>query len=321
MNLLFAGTSCFSLPALNALAESGHRIAAVITRPDRPAGRGRRPVPSPVRRMAEERGLPGRTPEDINTPGEAESLAALEPDLMIVAAYGRILKPVILNLPRLGCVNVHASVLPAWRGASPVAHTLLAGDAATGVTLMQMDEGLDTGPILAVAETPVAPDEVRGELTQRLAKLGADLLARTLPDILAGRIDPVPQENARASHAPPLSNSDGHVDWNTSALSIVRRVRAFTPEPGAFTFLGQRRLLLRRVRALPPRTSSAGPGTRPGTLGKPLEGRGVPVRCGDHTALLLVRVQFQGRKEMSAEEASRGRQLPAGASFGRALSR
>ena len=173
MKLVFAGTSSFAVPTLNALAEAGRPPVCVLTRPDRPAGRGRRHSPSPVRVAAEKHGLETRTPENINRPDEVESLQALEPDLMVVAAYGRILKTAVLNVPRRGCVNLHASLLPRWRGASPVAHALLAGDASTGVCLMQIDEGLDTGPVLDRVETPINADENRGELTARLAILAA----------------------------------------------------------------------------------------------------------------------------------------------------
>lgn len=316
MKLLFAGTSSFAVSSLIALTESSHSIVAVVTRPDRPTGRGRRAAPSRVRVAAEQRGLPVRTPVDINASEEVEALSALAPDLMVVAAYGRILRRKILTLPRLGCVNVHGSLLPAWRGAAPVAHALLAGDAATGVTLMQMDEGLDTGPVLASVETPIEAGENRGELMQRLAELGGDLLMRTLAGLEAGRIEPRAQDDARATHAPPLKKEDGLLDWTAAAGSLERRVRAFTPEPGAFTFLAGRRLLVRRARALPPEQSGLPAGEPPGTLGPPLRSLGVAVSCGEGTAILLERVQLAGKKEIGAEAAVRGRQLPAGAVLG-----
>ena len=316
MKLLFAGTSDFAVAGLISLATSGHEIAAVITRPDAPAGRGRRATPSPVRQAAEQRGLTVRTPPNINDVDEVAALAALSPDLMVVAAYGRILGAPLLSLPRRGCVNVHGSLLPAWRGAAPVAHALLAGDGVTGVTLMQMDEGLDTGPILAAAATPISADDHRGELTRRLGVLGAELLEKTLPRLDEGTIVPVAQDSAGATMAPPLRKADGLLDWAAGAEAVLRRVRAFTPEPGAFTYLEGQRLLVRAVSVLPRRESGLAVEARPGILSSPLKNLGVAVCCGEGPAILLKRVQLAGKKEMDAEAAARGRQLPSGTLLG-----
>lgn len=321
MKLLFAGTSPFAVASLTALTASGHDIVAVITRPDARAGRGRQRAPSPIRQAAEQRGLLVRTPVNINADEEVAALTALSPDLLVVAAYGRILGTRVLTLPRLGCVNVHASLLPAWRGASPVAHALLAGDAVTGVTLMQMDEGLDTGAILASVATPIEGHENRGELMARLGLLGADLLAQTLPGLEAGTIKPVAQDHAAATHAPPLRKEDGRLNWAAGAESVVRRVLAWTPEPGAFTTLGGHRLLVRQAMCLPRADSGLAVEAVAGTLGPPLKNLGVAVSCGEGPAVLLQRVQLAGKKEMDAAAAARGRQLPPGQTLGELASR
>ncbi len=313
LKLVFAGTSEFAVPALRTLLSAGYDLGAVITRPDRPAGRGRRPRPSPVRGAAEALGLPVRTPERLHDPGELAALAALEPDWLVVAAYGRILRPAVLALPRHGCLNLHASLLPRWRGAAPVAHALLAGDPRTGVTLMRMDEGLDTGPMLARVETSIEEEDDRGRLTARLAEMAARLLVESLPAASEGRLGEEPQDPALATLAPPLRAADGALDWRLPADAIERRVRAFTPEPGAFTTVGGRRLLVRRVRAASPPVPLA-----PGEVGAPAPGQGVPIGCGAGTAARLLRVQPAGGREMDAEAAARGRHLPQGAVLGEA---
>jgi methionyl-tRNA formyltransferase len=308
LRVLYAGTSLFAVPALRALAGSAVEILAVITRPDRPAGRGRRVVSSPVHQAARELGLPVRAPEKINVRQERGELARLAPDLLVVAAYGQILRPRLLELPRLGCVNLHASLLPRWRGAAPVAHALLAGDRRTGVTLMQMDAGLDTGPTLARVETAIDDQDDRGRLTGRLAELGAGLLMDNLAALATGELQAVPQPDEGVTLAPPLEKSDGCLDWTRQADELARRVRAFSPEPGAFTSRDGRRLLIRRARPAGP--EEARPAGEPGTIGAPVRKAGVPVACGGETVLWLQRVQPAGRGEMDAEAAARGRHLP-----------
>jgi methionyl-tRNA formyltransferase len=302
------------VPALQALAGSAHQVAEVVTRPDRPAGRGRKLVSSPVSRAARDLGLAVRTPVRVNAPEELDALEALAPDLLVVAAYGQILRARLLALPRLGCVNLHASLLPRWRGAAPVAHALLAGDERTGVTLMRMDEGLDTGPMLARLETAIVESDDRGTLTRRLADLAAELLLANLPRLAAGGIREIPQPDDGVTHAPSLKKSDGFLDWSRPAPEVVRRVRAFSPRPGAFTFRDDRRLLIRRARAAAADPVPALP--RPGVIGRAEKGRGVPVACGAGTVLWLERVQPAGRGEMDAEAAARGRHLPEGALLG-----
>jgi methionyl-tRNA formyltransferase len=308
LRVLYAGTSLFAVPALRALAGSAEEIVAVVTRPDRPAGRGRRVLSSPVHQAALDLGLPVRAPEKINAREEREELARLAPDLLVVAAYGQILRARLLDLPRLGCVNLHASLLPRWRGAAPVAHALLAGDRRTGVTLMRMDAGLDTGPMLARVETAIDDQDDRGRLTGRLAELGAGLLLDNLPRLAAGELRAVSQPEEGVTHAPPLEKTDGRLDWTRKAEELARRVRAFSPEPGAFTTRDGRRLLIRGARPAGP--GETGPTGEPGTIGAPVRKTGVPVACGGGTVLWLQRVQPAGRGEMDSEAAARGRHLP-----------
>ncbi|MCZ6650282.1 MAG: methionyl-tRNA formyltransferase [Acidobacteria bacterium] len=314
LRILYAATSSFAVPALEALVMHGARPVSVLTRPPSRAGRGQKTRSSAVQVAAEALGLPVLAPPRVNEPQVLEALSALTPDLLVVASYGQILKAPLLALPRLGCVNLHASLLPAWRGAAPVAHTLLAGDPVTGVTLMQMDEGLDTGPILACLRTPVAWGDDRGRLTNRLAGMAADLLVAHLNDIEAGRLPPVPQDDSLASRAPALKKTQGCLDWQRPAREVARRVRAFSPRPGAFTFTGSRRLLVRRVRL--PAPGWLPPEGPPGTLGPLARQHGVPVRCGEGTGLFLVQVQPEGRGAMTAAAALHGRQLRPGQVLG-----
>ncbi len=258
---------------------------------------------------ARELGLPVLDPPRVNDQEVLGDLREFLPDLLVVASYGQIMKTPLLTLPVLGCVNLHASLLPAWRGAAPVAHALLAGDAVTGVTLMQMDEGLDTGPMLATLPTPISDTDDRGKLTARLAVMAAQILMDNLDALSSGSLVPQPQDHAMATLAPRLQKADGLLDWHRPALEIARRVRAFSPRPGAFTFNGGRRLLVRQVVLEPDLIPPAGP---PGTLAESAGQAGVPVRCGGGTVLRLVQVQPEGRGAMAAAAAMRGRQLRPG---------
>lgn len=316
LRILYAATSSFAVPALEALVKYGARPVSVLTRPASRAGRGQKTRPSAVQIAAEAHGLPVLAPSRVNEEQVLETLSALNPDLLVVASYGQILKAPLLALPRLGCVNLHASLLPAWRGAAPVAHTLLAGDPVAGVTLMQMDEGLDTGAMLARLRTPVALGDDRGRLTERLAGMAADLLVTHLDDLEAGRLQPVPQDHRLATRAPALKKIQGCLDWQLSAREVARRVRAFSPRPGAFTTSGSRRLLIRRI--LLPSAGWLPPEGPPGTVGPLSREYGVPVRCGQGTGLFLASVQPEGRGAMSAAAAFHGRQLRVGQVLGAA---
>jgi methionyl-tRNA formyltransferase len=229
------GSPDFAVPSLRALAAAGHEIAAVITQPDREGGRGRRLLPPAVKTAALALALPVLQPPTLRRPEVAAELAALAPELIVVAAYGQILRPNVLAIPPHGVLNVHASLLPRWRGASPVTAAIAAGDEVTGVSIMLMDEGLDTGPVLAARDTPITDHDTGGSLTERLALLGAGLLVETMPRWLAGAIPPQPQDDAHATYAPRLEKAAGRIDWREPALLIWRKVRAYTPWPGAFT--------------------------------------------------------------------------------------
>ena len=309
--LVFAGTPAFAVPSLEGLIAHGMRPLAVLTQPDRPAGRGRRLAASAVKRCAEAHGIPVRQPATLINKEVLEDLAALAPDALVVAAYGLLLPPAVLALPRVACVNVHASLLPRWRGASPVQGAILAGDAQTGVSLMRMDEGLDTGPVYARAAVAIGPQETAGELEARLARLGAELLAAQLPDVLAGRLTAVPQPAEGATYAPKVKKEDAWLDWTQPADSLARRIRAYAPEPGARFRLGDESVKCWKAEALPDAHG------RPGTVsGVPRRaGDGVDIACGAGT-LRLLELQRPGRKRVAAFDFARqvelaGRVLPA----------
>ncbi len=289
----FAGTPEFAVRILRALHASPHTVAAVFTQPDRPAGRRRRPTPSPVRRFAEVHELAVHTPERIGT--ELERIRSL--DLLVVAAYGLLLPPEILDAPARGCINVHASLLPRWRGAAPVERAIMAGDATTGVSIMQMDAGLDTGPVLALRATAIGDEETGGALTDRLADLGAATLLECLDHLDA--ITPTPQDPLFATHAPKLTARDAIIDWNRPAVDIALQVRALSGRQSAFATLDGE-----RFRILAARATDAGapsPGLLQETTG------GIAVGCGTG-ALLLDTVQLTRGKgrPMSAKAAANG---------------
>jgi methionyl-tRNA formyltransferase len=238
IRILFMGTPDFAVPSLRALAEyrepgrlwpAGLDLVGVVTRPDKPAGRGRHVAVSPVKQYAQEHGLPVYQPGPLRRPEALTLLQSLAPDLIVVAAFGQILPAEVLRLPTYGCLNVHASLLPRWRGAAPISAAILAGDAEPGVSIMLMDEGLDTGPVLEQAATPIGLDETAGQLSDQLAELGAETLLRTLPRWLGGAIPPQPQDDARATMTRPLHKEDGRLDWTRPADEVARAVRAYTP--------------------------------------------------------------------------------------------
>jgi methionyl-tRNA formyltransferase len=233
--IVFMGTPDFAVPALTALIKSEYQVMGVVTQPDRPSGRGKKLTPSAVKVVAEAANLPVLQPETLKDEEAKQALAALQPDLIVVAAFGQILRQEVLELPRHGCLNIHASLLPRWRGAAPVAAAILAGDAETGVTLMKMDVGLDTGPMIAHQALPITPDHTTETLTAVLAEVGATLLLDTLPDWLAGKIEAQPQDNNLATFAPRLKKEAGRIDWTQPAVLIERQVRAFDPWPGTFS--------------------------------------------------------------------------------------
>jgi methionyl-tRNA formyltransferase len=305
--VVFMGTPQFAVPTLQGLVETyapGSRpgeVVGVVTQPDRPSGRGRKLQPSPVKRLAEAHGIPVLTPTSLRKPESQAALRDLSPDVVIVAAFGQILPPAVLELPPFGCLNVHASLLPRWRGAAPIAAAILAGDEETGVTIMKMDPGLDTGPILRQRATPIGEEDTRESLGQRLAGLGAELLLETLPDWLAGRIRPQAQDEAKATLAPKLEKEQGRIDWRESAQAIGRRVCAFYRWPGAFTTWQGDLLKILRAAARP--SSGEAASEAPGSVIETAEGPAVVAGVG---LLQLYEVQPAGKRPMPADAFARG---------------
>ncbi len=309
--VVFMGTPEFALPILARLCEH-YPVVGVVTQPDRPAGRGKRLTPPPVKEFALAEGLPVFQPEKLRRPEAIAHIQAWEPDLIVVAAYGQILPPALLDMPRHHALNVHASLLPRWRGAAPIEAAILAGDTITGVTLMLMDPGLDTGPILTQKEIYIGPEETAGELSERMAHMGAEMLIETLPAYLSGELQPRPQPEEGITLAPRLSDADAHLDWTQSATSLHRRVRAFAPAPGAWTMLpdGTR---LKVLRATPLPASEPLPTGQPGTV---FVWRSLPVARAGEGALILQQVQAAGKRPLSGDVFLRGQRALVGAVLG-----
>jgi len=308
MRVVFLGTPEFALPSLEALADSSSEIAAVITQPDRPAGRGQKASPPAVKTRALARGLPVYQPERIRSEENRALLEALRPDFLVVVAYGQILPRWLLDLPAVAPVNVHASLLPLYRGAAPVAWALLRGDPVTGCTTMLMEETLDTGPILLARSLPVTQDATCGELERALARLGAELLLPTLDGLAAGRIYPRPQDDRQAVAAPKITKEMARIDWHRPSVEIHNRVRAFNPWPLARVRFHGQDLLVARTR--PAGAEPEEPGA-PGTVVS-LTSDALRVRCGGGTALDLLEVQVAGRKRVSGRDFASGFRLRPG---------
>jgi methionyl-tRNA formyltransferase len=260
LRIIFMGTPEFAVPHLEALRASPHRVVLVITQPDRPKGRGRILTPSPVKKIAQNLGYPLLQPQSLKSESVVETIARCEADLIVVVAFGLLLPKMLLNMPPMGAINVHASLLPRYRGPAPIQWALLNGDSETGVTTMQMDPGLDTGPLLLSARTPIYPDDTSTSLHDRLARLGADLLIKTIAASITGDIRPIPQDPSAATRAPMLRKEDGQISWQASSDSIDRFIRAMNPWPGAFTTWAGKRLKVYKAKAVP-RAVSHPPGT------------------------------------------------------------
>ncbi len=283
------------MPCLTALAQYDCRIVAVLTQPDRPAGRGRVMTASPVKKAAMELGVPILQPKSLKSVEAAEAIAALDLDLLVVVAYGLILPRTILRLPRYGCINVHASLLPRWRGAAPIQRALMAGDTRTGVTIMQMDEGLDTGDMLYKAEADISACDTGGSLHDRLAALGAGALIRVLDALRSRELAPVPQDDAMASYAEKISKRECGLDWNEAAAVLARKVRAFNPWPVAESRLGDRRVRIWEATAIEAAADAA-----PGVV-VAATASGIDVATGEG-CLRLQRLQLPGKKAVAAAE-------------------
>ncbi|GIW40628.1 MAG: methionyl-tRNA formyltransferase [Candidatus Binatia bacterium] len=297
MRVVFFGTPEFALPSLEKLRAEGHELSAVVCQPDRPAGRGRVVHPPPTKLWAQERKIPVLQPERIRDEAFLDELRRLSPDIVVVAAYGKILPPALLEIPRFGAVNVHASLLPKYRGAAPVAWALYHGEKVTGVTILRMNERMDAGDILLQRATPIGERETRGELEGRLAQLGGDALAEVLRALEDGTIRAVPQNEAEATFAPALRKEQGEIDWSRDAFAIDRQIRAFQPWPSAYSWWkGQRLKILEGLPA--PGEATAPPGTLV-SVHPPV------VACGEGR-LGLGRVQLEGRKPVTGEEFARG---------------
>jgi methionyl-tRNA formyltransferase len=311
LRLAFLGTPDFALPTLRALIDAGHEVACVYSQPPSRAGRGHKVQPSPVQQEAEQRGIEVRTPESLKDAEAQRAFADLQLDAAVVVAYGLILPQAILDAPRLGCLNVHASLLPRWRGAAPIQRAILAGDSKTGTTIMKMDAGLDTGPVLAREELEIGPDTDFGELHDALAEQGARLIAPTLYSYAAGEITPEPQSEQGALYARKLAKEDRRLDWRRPAIELERLVRAFAPAPGAVAKLPPAKgeedgetLKVLRAEVAPPAPS----GTTAGTV---IDAKLFTVSCG-LGSLRLRRVQRGGKSPMDAEEFLRGFPLERG---------
>ncbi len=302
LRLAFMGTPEFAVPSLMALAAAGHEIVSVYSQPPRPAGRGHRDQASPVADLAEARGWPLRTPVSLKDAEVADAFAALRLDAGVVVAYGLILPKAVLAAPRLGCLNLHASLLPRWRGAAPIQRAILAGDHETGVTVMQMDEGLDSGPILLQQRVPIGPETTAAALHDQLAAIGARLLVEALDGLAAGTLAARPQDERKACYADKLTRAEGRLDWRRPAADLARRVRALTPWPGAFAQLpGGRRLKVLRAEVVDRATA------KPGEL---LD-QAMTVACGTG-ALRLAEVQKAGKAPVAGAAFLRGARLAPG---------
>jgi methionyl-tRNA formyltransferase len=313
LRVLFAGTPALALPSLDALLRSQHEVIGVLTRPAAPAGRGRRPRPAPVAARAGEVGLPVLAPRRLGDPQVLAQLRGLRPDVVAVVAYGALVPPAALAVPAHGWVNLHFSLLPAWRGAAPVQHALLAGDEVTGATTFRLEEGLDTGPVYGQLTEPIGPRDTAGDLLARLSSAGAQLLVATLDAIEAGQARPVPQPADGVSYAPKLTVADAQVVWERPAFAVDRLVRAMTPDPGAWTTWRGQRLGLAPVELLPAGSLPAGQHLAPGEL---VVGRAEVLAGTGTDPVRLTVVHPAGRRPMPAADWARGVRPGAGERLG-----
>ncbi|MDH5368649.1 MAG: methionyl-tRNA formyltransferase [Gammaproteobacteria bacterium] len=291
LKIIFAGTPDFAATALAALIKSAHQVVAVYTQPDRPAGRGRKLQASPVKQLALENNIPVLQPENLKETEAQEILRSFHADVMVVAAYGLILPQFVLDIPRLGCLNIHASLLPRWRGAAPIQRAIAAGDKESGITIMQMNAGLDTGDILQLAPCPINDDDNGGSLHDRLAEIGANAILKTLNDLDSGKIKPQAQDDSLATYAHKLDKQEAQINWQNSAVEIERLIRAFNPWPVAFTILNNKTLRIWQAQVLQ-QVSDAEAGTVISC-----DKKGIDISCGEGV-LRLLKLQPSGSKVM-----------------------
>ncbi|MFY9288112.1 MAG: methionyl-tRNA formyltransferase [Alphaproteobacteria bacterium] len=303
LRLAFMGTPDFAVPALRALHKAGHEIVAVYSQPPKPAGRGQQIQKSPIHKAAEELGLSVFTPKTLRDADEQKKFAALKLDIAIVAAYGLILPKAILEAPRLGCINIHASLLPRWRGAAPIQRAILAGDSETGITIMQMAEGLDTGDMLMVEKIAITPKTTAGSLHDQLMQLGSSMITRAIDDLAAQKIKPIPQPEMGVTYAAKLTRSEGKIDWSKPASEIERQIRGLQPWPGCFFMLGNEAIKVLAAETV----------RQSGTAGTLLSDD-LTIACGQE-AVRLTLVQRSGKNPIDGASFLRGQRLPIGQSL------
>lgn len=312
LRIAFMGSPDFAVPVIAALAEAGHEIACVYSQPPRPAGRGKKLRPTPVHQWAETRGLEVRTPRSLKKAPEQEAFAALKLDAAVVVAYGLILPQAVLDAPRLGCLNMHASLLPRWRGAAPIHRAIIAGDAKTGVQAMMMEAGLDTGPVLATEETPILPTDTTGSVHDRLAELAAGLAVTSLAGLADGSLVPQAQPEDGATYAHKVTAEDQRIDWTRPAHEVDCQIRGLSPFPSAwFHYTPEGEAEPMRMKALMSQVEKGRSDAAPGTV---LDDT-LLVQCGDGNAIRLLRAQKPGSKAMDAADLLHGLAMPAGAKF------
>lgn len=311
MNIIFAGTPEFAVSSLKAINESRHTVIAVYTQPDRPAGRGRKLQASPVKEYALAQGLSVFQPENLKNPDDVKRLAALQPDVMVVVAYGLILPQTVLDIPRLGCLNVHASLLPRWRGAAPIQRAIEAGDKTTGVTIMQMDAGLDTGAMLSKKETPIGEEDTAATLHDRLAELGAEALLEVLDKLEQGKIVGELQNDNDTTYAKKMDKAEAEIDWSLPAEALARKVRAFNPWPVANCRFNGKRLRVLNAKAV----ANDKDGIENGTVCK-IDDDTFSVQTGDG-CLCISRLQLEGGRSQTAREFLNGHQIQVGDQLGK----
>jgi methionyl-tRNA formyltransferase len=304
VRIVFAGTPDFAATALKAMLAANYNVVGVYSQPDRPAGRGRKLLPGPVKQAALDAGIEVFQPDNFKTEDARQQLADLKPDVMIVAAYGLILPASVLSIPVHGCLNIHASLLPRWRGAAPIQRAIAAGDSESGITIMQMDEGLDTGAMLLTVSTPIHPEETGGSLHNRLAELGGEAIVGALQLLEQNALQPEPQQNEQACYAHKLTKQEGQIDWNRDVLSIERLIRAFNPWPGTFTDLGDQRIRLHLAQAQECQQDQSSDKAKPGTV-LTRQREGIDIACGEGV-LRVSQVQLPGARAQSVNDLING---------------